>query len=285
VFGALATSIDVRFENIDVNTAVSNDRHVWQSYCNRAGISAADEREAAIVFLNPDVVIADGGIRTLASLLNRGKRAIQVFSIRVIKDDVVSALRKRFFSGDGVQLIISPRELVTLALANMHPLSQMHLYDAAERDLAPSGLFWNVGSEGLIARCFHLHPMLVYPRIRNASFSTTIDDDYLRAACPDPEDEYIIADSDEFWACELSGTERQSRGLPRNEIDADVASWASVVAKPHHFENFARRIVLHGDRVDETSWSRICAQSDEAVYRILQRVLEIKSGARLEMKL
>ena len=278
VFRPLADVIDVRFETIDSVCKVSEDRHAWQSYCYRIGMAAANERGAAMVFLNPDVVVADGGLNSLVMLLHRGKRAVQVLGIRLVKETVVPALISQFTSKDRTQLIITPRQLIALAMAHLHPLTKMHLYDAPECDLVPSALFWRVGLEGMVARCFHLHPMLVHPRVSNAAFSTTIDDDYLRAACPSPDDEHVVVDSDEFCACELSGLERGSKGLSRMEPDNDVAQWAWAAAKPHHFENFVRHIVLRGDLNDEVKWREVCAQADGAVGRILQGVLARACG-------
>jgi hypothetical protein len=276
VFQGLAALVDVRFDDLSSKPEVSDDRHKWQSYCNRLGIRAADERGAAMMFLNPDVVVADGGVRSLAGLLRKGKRAIQVLGVRLIKEITVPALIQGYSSPDRTRLTVSPRELVRLAMEYLHPLARMHLYDKPELDLSPSGLFWAASNEGLVCRCFHLHPMLVYPRVRNASFSTTIDDDYLRSACPDAGDDYIVADSDEFCAIELSGMERAGPGLPRGEINESVACWAAAAAKPQHFENVARRIFLRASESNSQSWRTACLHSDEAIHRILNRVMDLR---------
>jgi len=280
VYGLLKNQISVRFHEIDRTPAISDDRHHWQSYCNRVGIKAADECGAAMIFLNPDVVIADGGIKALMALLHRGKRAIQVLGIRLVKESVAPLLINNYSSEQGARLCVSARELIRIAVANLHPLTRLHLYNESELDISPSALYWMAGSEGLLARCFHLHPMLVYPRIRNAPFTSTIDDDYLRAACPDPEDEYIVADSDEFCACELSSIQRPAVSLPRSSvIDEDVALWAASAARSQHFENLARRIILHSGGTEGKAWAAACAESDQAINRILNRVLELKLGA------
>jgi hypothetical protein len=232
-----------------------------------------------MIFLNPDVVIADGGIKALMALLQRGKRAIQVLGIRLVKEAVVPLLLNNYSFEQGTRLCITAHELIKIAMVNLHPLTTLHLYNAAGLDLSPSALYWTAGSEGLLARCFHLHPMLVYPRIRNAPFTSTIDDDYLRAACPDPQDEYIVSDSDEFCACELSSIERPATSLPRSSlIDEDVALWAASAARPQHFENLARRIILHSGGTEGKAWASARAESDQAINRILNRVLELKQA-------
>lgn len=275
-FRLLADSAEVRFDDIGSNPEVSEDRHKWQSYCNRQGIKIADERGAAMIFLNPDVVIADGGIRSLAALLKKGKRAVQMLAPRTVKEITVPALIERYRSADQTRLIVQPRELIRLALKNLHPLALMHMYDRPDLDLSPSNMFWSAADEGLVCRCFHIHPMLIHPRVRNAPFSTTIDDDYLRSACPDPEDEYIVVESDEFCAIELSGMERAGRGLPRGEISESVARWAAAAAKPQHFENVARRIFLRASDSDAEAWRTACLHSDEAVHKILNRVMHLR---------
>jgi hypothetical protein len=276
VFRSLAAAINVRFDDISANPEASDDRHKWQSYCNRLGIKTADERGAATMFLNPDVVIADGGVRSLAALLQKGKRAIQVLGVRLIKEITTPALIEGYTSPDGTRLVISPRELIRLAMKNLHPLTLMHMYDRADLGLSPSGLFWAAADQGLVCRCFHLHPMLVFPRIPNAPFSTTIDDDYLRSACPDPADGYIVDDSDEFCAIELSGMERARPGLPRGDVNESVAKWATHVAKLEHFENLARRIFLRAADDDPRAWRNACLRSDDAVHGILNRVLKLQ---------
>src|SRR5262249_46447863 len=126
----------------------------------------------------------------------------------------------------------------------------------------------------------HIHPILVHPRVRNAHFTTTVDDDYLRAACPDREDEHVIIDSDEFCLCELSAMQRGVTGLPRGAVDVDIASWAWTNARPHHFEHFCRRVVLHAGSSDAPALAAAKARSDEVVARILHRVLELQAAAR-----
>jgi hypothetical protein len=118
--------------------------------------------------------------------------------------------------------------------------------------------------------------MLVFPRIPNAPFSTTIDDDYLRSACPDPADGYIVDDSDEFCAVELSGMERAGHGLPRGDVNESVANWATDVAKLEHFENVTRRIFLRAADDDPCAWRNACLRSDDAVHGILNRVLKLQ---------
>jgi hypothetical protein len=271
--------LDCRIDVMGRDLVVVGQPHLTMSNCHREAIAYADTRAAAMMFYNPDIVLADGGMAALVRLLERGKRAIQVVGLRLLKEEVVPLLMERHVAHDGTAIVVSPRELMALAMRHLHPISKMHLYDESGLDLMPQEVFWRAGEEGLVARCFHIHPILVYPRVPNAPFTTTVDDDYLRAACPDADDEYVIADSDEFCLCELSAMQRGVTGLPRTMTDLDIARWAWTNARPHHFEHFCRRIILHAGRNNEAEWQAAAARSDDGVARILDYALEMTARA------
>ena len=94
-------------------------------------------------------------------------------------------------------------------------------------------------------------------------------------------DEFVVADSDLFCLCELSGLHRNLTGLPRTDDDLDIARWASVHARSHHFDHFCRRILLHSEGTEGPEWQTVGARSDADVARILKYVVELQSGARL----
>jgi hypothetical protein len=270
--------LDCHIDVIGSDAVAIDQPHLTMSNCHRDAIAFADSRGAAIMLYNPDIVLADGAVRTLIRLLAEGKRAIQVVGLRLLKDEVVSLLMRRHLAPDRTAVIVSPRELMAIAMKNLHPLTMMHLRDAPGYDLMPQEVFWRVGDDGLVARCFHIHPILVYPRVRNAPFTTTVDDDYLRAACPDPSEEFVVTDSDLFCLCELSGLHRNLVGLPRSGDDLDVAAWASAHARPHHFEHFCRRILLHSRGTEGPEWQAACDRSDASVARILRHVVALHAG-------
>lgn len=267
--------IDCHIDVIGTDAVRIANPHQTMSDCHREAIRFADRRNAAIMLYNPDIVLADGGMRSLVRLLAQGKRAVQVVGLRILKEEAVPLLLNHHVQGNGSVISIEPRNLMKIAMQHLHPLMLMHLYDAPEFDLMPQELFWKVGEEGIVARCFHIHPILVYPRVRNAPFSTTVDDDYLRSACPDPKDEHFISDSDEFCLCELSGLQRNLHGLPRTQPDMDVARWAFAHARPHHFEHLCRRILLHAGIESRSALQSAIAKSDHAVKRILLRAVEL----------
>ncbi|MGL1802400.1 hypothetical protein ACSTHA_23605, partial [Vibrio parahaemolyticus] len=66
--------------------------HATMSDCHRRAIEYGDAVGAAMMFYNPDIVMADGALRAMVRLLAMGKRAIQVIGLRLQKENVVPLL-------------------------------------------------------------------------------------------------------------------------------------------------------------------------------------------------
>jgi len=267
--------IDIKQTILPKSADLSNP-HELMSSCHRTAIEVAGQQDAALLFFNPDIVLADGAMKTLVGILEQGKRAVQVLGPRASKEAVVPLLLRKWSSDDGKCLTITPRELMALAIEHMHPITRMHLYEAEDEDILPQNLFWKVNG-GLLGRCFHIHPILVYPRVRNARFATTVDDNFLRAACPNSEDEYVITNSDEFALCELSSTTRSYAGFARLPDGWETSKWAWKHARAHHFEHLTRRFFLHTGDASELEWEEAVAKSDAAVRKILRQVLQLEA--------
>ena len=280
VFHRLLQHVDAHFDQIGIALSATDRRHDWMSDCHRKAIQLADERGAAMLFFNPDIVIASGAIKSLIRLLKAGKRAVQVLGVRLAKDEIVPLFKRNYSSENRTVINIAPRQLVSLGMKHLHELALCHIYNEEKGNLLPQQLFWRVGDEGLVARCFHLHPLLVYPTRQGAEFTTTIDDDYLRAACPDSESEHVVSDSDELCLFELSGRERALTAPTVGEFS--IAKWAVQRAKPHHFEHVCRRVILHSGMNNTTEWTRVQNDSDRAIRDILRTALELKAAPKYQ---
>lgn len=265
-FQRLADCIAVKITEVDEIVSRTDNRYLIQSDCYRLGIEEADRSNAAMIFLNADVVVADGGIRYLADKVASGVRSIEVLGIRLNKSPVSTRLLT--LSSNGV-ISISPRELVRIAIENLHQITRTHLYHGEGEELMPAGLMWRVGNEGILARCFHLHPILVYPQVQNAPFGRSIDDDYVMSAIPDNKS-LIIGDSDEFCACELSDDDRRMNTIPRGDSpDRSIAQWAYFNARPRHHELLRHVIRLHDGMRNPSLWKTVEAESNQVVDRVL----------------
>lgn len=229
-----------------------------QSDCYRRAIRAADAADRAMFFMTPDMIIADGGLRNLAAIADRPNvRAILGTGVRLVQEAVEPILRGRHRASDSA-IAIAPRALVRLLLEHIHPMARAHFYRPDEgRDvLSLSNLYWRVGGEGIAARCLHLHPYLVYPRVKNAPFSSTVDGDYIESACPDFSEVHVSADSDEFCVCELTAGSRTADPFPRSSPLARFMRWLRDSTTPRHRVLITKSIRLHTGIADAALWQR-----------------------------
>jgi hypothetical protein len=132
----------------------------------------------------------------------------------------------------------------------------------------PSFMFWDGGPAGLVMRGWHLQPVFVYPRRRNADFKWTLDGDFLDQAV-DFEDCVFADDSDDFLLVEVA--RRNKRILLGKEATInDVAAWARTGAKPIHRRFVRHPFVFHSGGASELRG--IVAASQVIVDQIVARI-------------
>jgi hypothetical protein len=110
---------------------------------------------------------------------------------------------------------------------------------------------------------------MVRPRKQVKSFYRTIDLDYVFRACPDPDDIYIVEDSDELVYFTV-GKEAESAhaDLPNTASELRVARWAAIGTVEGHRRFLRHRIRMHFDDITP-AWDSVERASDKVVDRIL----------------
>ena len=245
--------------------------HRTMSDCHIDTMTLADEERAAAVFIPPDCVWSSGSMMNLLSIAQSGKSVVHMSGIRLDRDAVVPELA-RCSSDDGQVLAIGARQLTEIGLKHLHPIAYSHFWNEHDGGLMPANLMWTVSGEGLLLRCFHLHPLMVRSQVPFAKFSSTIDDDLLLYACPDESRDHIVSDSDEILAFELSGLDRIVGVVcPKGSVEG-AAGWAELGTNLRHRALIRQPIRVHSTPTTETLWARRIADSDRVVGRLLNLV-------------
>ena len=250
----LSQTIDVTTSLYDGDLSIPHDA---MSACYRIGIDAASARGAAIVFLTPDLIWSDGSFIELERLASQGHRVVHTLGLRLLKETFVPAVARVHRSADNATLTIAPRDLVQFALHHLHPIAKTHMWEETGDSMVPANLYWRVNGEGLLARCFHLHPLLVNPSRKNVHFHGTVDDDFVMAACPDSASDYVVTDSDQLLACEIS---RKTHAVQTNctqGVVSDIAAWAEGAANKRHRKLALIPIRFHATAISEDKWDAV----------------------------
>ena len=225
--------------------------HNVMSNCFRRGINDAEAADAAaVIFLTPDLVFANGSFAALKRRCEQGADVVYIPCVRTLKHAVSSALKPHHG-----KITVPPRELMRIALDNLHPVADSSWWEEGDGDLVPANIYWRVGNEGLLGHCFHLHPLLVAPQRKKPIFFGTVDDDFVPAACPNDAHDYIVTDSDELLAIELSDERRHFRtGFRKGSID-DVVTWAEQFTDSRHRSLFRGSLRLHVGMQNASLWA------------------------------
>jgi hypothetical protein len=266
-FQKLSAIIPAVIEIIDHEIVVPHDS---MSICFRKGITGALAADAAVVFLTPDLIFADGSFAALKRLCESGRDVVFNPGIRTIKQGVTRALLSKY-EADGV-ITVGPRDLMRVALDNIHPLSNSSWWEEGEGDLIPANLYWRVGSQGILSHCFHLHPLLVRAQRKNPIFFGTVDDDFVVAACPDASRDHVVEDSDEILMIEVSDAARFfMTGFRKGSIE-DVSDWAEQFANERHRALFPIPVKMHAGVTDPAAWREAERRATPVVAKVRERM-------------
>ena len=232
------------------------DRHAaagqrWNTHkrmiaCHRQSVAEAAAGQRAMIFLTPDIVLAEGTIAALLRMHASGARAVMTTGLRLSRDSFLNALTER-----NAARALAPRELVGLAMQHLHSWTGWLMADGTTTSDNPTAVYWPVRSgttlEGILVRSFFLHPILVDPVHRTRLPGGPIDSHYIRDCCPDLSTVKVVEDSDTLAVFELS-PEMRLIGNRIHRKGVSVLRLATVAARcnRYHLSYWTHAIRLHG---------------------------------------
>lgn len=229
-------------------------------------IEAANKEGATLIFLTPDSVWSNGTFATIVQLAEQGYRVVLIAGIRVTHETFVPALIEKYFSQEDRTISVSSGSLVKLGLEHLHLHSKACFLGTDYLSTWPSHLYWPVKGEGILARCFHLHPLMIYPQRTDVSPKSTIDDDYIALACPNIESIYVIQDSDEAFGVDITDKSRHIGDISNFDL-ARVIAWAYYHTNKQHHYYANHHIALHIGK-KSGNWKNAIRASNKVINKI-----------------
>lgn len=263
--------VDTSIEFLDdlPDPRLSRNPHELQTAAYTRGLRSAAGRDAAFVFMTPDTLFGDGTFRAMVRRAEEGKRCHLIVCIRMLVDGAFGCLVQHR-EANRAEVAIPCRELVRSGLDNLHPISNGHLVENG-RVRAFQHLYHRIGSRGLLARGFHLHPLLVWPRNPEATIRNTLDDEYIERACPDPADWFIATDSDEMCVFEFSERCHKTAMVAEKPLgDRELANFLHKCTTDAHRRHVLSRVRVHTGEVTEAEWAAVEPDSDALVENMLE---------------
>lgn len=236
-------------------------------------IRAAANEDCSLIFLSPDIVWADGAFARLIDVYEAGARNVAIGSVRLTKETFLPALLQRH-GVHGVLSSVSARQLVSLALDHLHPVTRAQLWDRSNlQSLGDGELIWPVDGEGLVLRRFRLQPLMVTPIDRTFVPTVAVDGDFTDRVSTDLSAWYVVKDTDDMCYVDFTpvgygrdyGDPLVKHGAPSV---AEEAAWAREHALPAH-RHFVRQSIRFHAGDCSTAWLDVEQRSAAVIDDIL----------------
>lgn len=250
----------VEVDLTELDPQANPNTYKMMTACHRRAVADAAVVDAALIFLAPDFVFAEGTIAGLVRIHSGGARAVLTANLRLAHESFLAAWAE--LRGGRA---LAPRQLVRLGMRHLHPGTESLMIDSSSTNDFPTSVYWPVRSngsiDGVVVRAFHLHPLLVDPVYRMELPRTTIDGHYLMQSCPDLKRCVVVNDSDELVAFELTPSSRTVGNHDRRR-GVSLLRLLAVAAKcdPYQRSHWERPIRLHAGELDGR-WAAAEAQS------------------------
>ncbi len=249
--------------------------HHAMTWCHQQGFKRAVEDSSYAVFVPPDCIWSNGFLLSLYNIVSKGYKIIQMSGLRVTKEKFCAALQQQY----GANLDLESGDIVKIALQFLHPITESHFFDEKPGRLLPANLLWSVGDNCILARNFHLHPILIDAIGLNINFDSTIDDDLALVFNSHSDQEYIVTDSDELVTFEISPMHyAMDKACDKGNIFG-VAEWAEYNTNIRHRIFIKTPILIHNGPIKDVSLSSIIEKSNKVVTQVLD-ILEGRKNLR-----
>lgn len=261
---------DVVFK--EVNKLPSTNQHISVIYKSLKEIHVEGIKTrapgAAIFFLNADTVYADGSFETVINLLKEGYRSVELVTLRTNGNYIIDHLLSMKKMG---VLSVSPLALTEIASKYLHKISKQHFWNSNEDRLIPDNIYWNVDNEGILARCTHFHPLMVYPKVPNPHFTGTIDHDFIENAGIQEHERFIVKDNSKIAGIEISPA-FHSQELPfyspRRAVD--IAVFLQALCTKKNKNNLNHKVLLKfTNAITQNKWRKVEANSDKLISDVM----------------
>lgn len=201
------------------------------------------------IYLVADYVLADGSLLNLLPHMKRGVSGITAGNYQVIEEDLLETFKMRVNKTTGV-LSIPPRELVSLTLPHLHPLTVANIVNQNYSHTDHTNrLFWRVDKNTLVGRFYLRHMLCIRPEVDNYVIGASCDYSFISEMCPSGN-VWHIADSDEYCVIELQPFAHEQKFIKygpfkQKNIVRGLSKWITRT----HRDNAFYPVIYHGNDI------------------------------------
>jgi hypothetical protein len=217
------------FCNVEVrliDDLITGDNHsttITLAYARAVQTTGSAMLDTCFFFLISDYLVADGSLANVFARMKAGASAVLTGNFQVVEEDASPSFFARFDHG-GAELAIPPRELMSWALAYLHPVTAANTVNfPLVHNGQPNRLFWHVDENTILGRFFLMHMICIRPETTTFSIGSSCDYSFVPAMCPSDNVE-VITDSDEFLVVEMQPREHEREFVRLGPQDAPAVA-------------------------------------------------------------
>lgn len=264
VFQKLSTIIEVEIVLFELE---KSSKYTLSTLFHQEAVDKAWKENKPLIFLTPDAIFSSGFIKRILQSSEK-YRALFCPSLRVSRNAFLQEISKESPEYPDQSFHIENRKLVKVALNTVHPIVESLMYGKPYINKWPSHLYWKIDEEALWIKGFHLHPLYIWPT-EHVKMKSTIDDDFILSACPNPKDWDFIEDSDDLFICDLTEESLTKEIKYMKNKDLWLHSWAFRHAAKHHKQFVKSTTLIHARDLTTKEIS-----SKEAFDQIMEKIMK-----------
>lgn len=244
------------------------------SSCHQIACLFALQSKSSVVYLPSDGVWGNGSLRRIGEIYEEGYKSIFLIGPRVVKETSIPIVEK--YRNPDYVLTMTNRQVASLSINHLHPQMKSFLWNSTPPNIAPSIFIWPLGDNGMLFRCFHLHPILVdysyIAKCKNAIGNRTIDSEIAKFIFPHGKNMYISTDSDEIHVITLSPSDsvvlydRVNSCYTMDTIKNKLIQ--NDMRYCHKFFS-TQQIFIHDDNLNSAEYENIINESDDIIYQAI----------------
>jgi hypothetical protein len=232
------------------------------------------QKSQTCFFLTADDFYSDGVLKTAKEVINAGKRAVMVPTLRVVAESFRSELESR------TARALSASELVSIMLRHEHPMITACVVNDQSELLhrLPSQTLYRL-QNGYLGRWNVMHPLAIKLPARARQIVSTIDWNYPVLNVSSADDIYILRDSDEGLIASMtsysySQDERITKnGTPANRIRC-LKEWVDLGwTLNFHLLQMSQPVYIHSGPIESQERDRGLAAVD-SIWRPFRDYVE-----------
>lgn len=237
-FISYANIFSIEYYLIDGYIDTNNPHKVMtECYIREFSKRSENKKTNIFLFLTPDSIWSAGTFESIFSLVEtHGAKVVVAPGFRVNKE---ASYLLRSFNDQ----FIDKKNLANFVMKNLHQLSLSHVFNSRKFINSACSHIYFLGHSYLIARCFHLHPILVVADKKyNLKLNSTIDGDMFKSL-KIPLKRYYVSNGD-FFAVEFTEKTKKwwgATGYPRLK---SMIRFAIFNVNKYHLHFFSQSIVI-----------------------------------------